>query len=123
MSPDVVNSLFDAMLRGLEDYTVDERGDVGSWIRIACTRGLTSFCVTLISNGSTIVDFEEYLPSSKYQDAISGILKQGVERLDNVRTEAGECFKTLLRLASPLASNAEEWKPRGLPLLDELFNG
>jgi len=35
MSPDVVNGLLDALQDGLEDYTIDERGDVGSWIRMA----------------------------------------------------------------------------------------
>jgi hypothetical protein len=116
------NSLLDVMLHGLKDYTIDERGDVGSWIRIACLRGLTELCGILIPNASTLSGFEEYFPSSKYHDIVGGILKQGVERLDNVRQDAGECFRTLVRLAPPGVRNGHEWTPINLPLLRELFS-
>ncbi|KAK7469200.1 hypothetical protein VKT23_003691 [Stygiomarasmius scandens] len=101
LTPMTVISMFDALLSGLADYTIDERGDVGSWIRIACIRGLTSFIETLIDNACNISDFKQYLPSEKYHEAIRGILKQGVERLDNVRQESGECLRRILRLAPP----------------------
>ncbi|KAJ6512250.1 TBCD protein [Mycena vitilis] len=121
MSAETFNALLDTMLHGLEDYTIDERGDVGSWIRIACLRGLTAFCEILIPNASTFPAFDEYLPSAKYHGIVGGVLKQGVERLDNVRQDAGECFQTLLRLSPPDARNGHEWAPMGLPLLRELF--
>jgi len=101
LTPMTVISMFDALLGGLTDYTIDERGDVGSWIRIACIRGLTSFIGTLIDNACNISNFKQYLPSEKYHEAIRGILKQGVERLDNVRQESGECLRRILRLAPP----------------------
>ncbi|KAJ7175827.1 armadillo-type protein [Mycena filopes] len=123
MSAETFNALLDAMLHGLEDYTIDERGDVGSWIRIACLRGLTAFCEILIPNASTLPAFDEYFPSSKYHAIIAGVLKQGVERLDNVRQDAGECFQTLLRLAPPGVRDGDAWAPAGLPLLRELFSG
>jgi hypothetical protein len=121
MSPDVVNGLLDALQDGLEDYTIDERGDVGSWIRMACLRGLTSFSEILILNSSTIPSFEQYFPASKYQMVIGGILRQGVERLDNVRQEAGECFMRLLCLPAPTVGNSELWLIKGRTLIDELF--
>ncbi|KAG7443080.1 TBCD protein [Guyanagaster necrorhizus] len=121
MSPEVFTSLFDALLGGLEDYTIDERGDVGSWIRMACVRGLTSVSEILISNASTINRFDDYLPPSKYHLAVIGILKQGVERLDNVRQDAGECILRLLRLPVPDVKDSERWQLPSCGLLVELF--
>ncbi|KAJ7780620.1 TBCD protein [Mycena maculata] len=123
MSAETFNSLLDAMLHGLEDYTIDERGDVGSWIRISCLRGLTAFCEILLPRARTLPAFAEYFPAAKYHSVVSGVLKQGVERLDNVRQDAGECLHVLLRLAPPDVRDGHEWAPKSLPLLRELFTG
>ncbi|KAJ6508836.1 TBCD protein [Mycena sanguinolenta] len=125
MSPQTFNALLDALLKGLQDYTIDERGDVGSWIRIACLRGLTAVCEIVIPNAGTVLaaTFDEYFSAPKYHDIVAGVLKQGVERLDNVRQEAGECFQVLLRLAPPVVRDRHggDWAPEHLPLLRELF--
>ncbi|KAJ7095891.1 TBCD protein [Mycena belliarum] len=121
LSAETFNSLVNAMLHGLQDYTIDERGDVGSWIRIACLRGLSAFCTISLPNAITVSKFEEYFPSATYHAIVGGILKQGVERLDNVRQEAGECFRTLIRPAPPKIRSGHAWAPKNLPLLRELF--
>ncbi|KAF7314250.1 TFCD-C domain-containing protein [Mycena kentingensis (nom. inval.)] len=121
MSAATCIALFDALLHGLTDYTIDERGDVGSWVRIASLRGLTAVCEIVIPHASAMSAFEAYLPAEKYHDAVAGVLKQGVERLDNVRQEAGECLSALLGLAPPAIRNGHEWTPRQLELLKELF--
>lgn len=113
--------LFNALLDGLEDYTLDERGDVGSWIRMACIRGLTNFAERLFSNAVTISNFEEYLPAYKYHAAISGILRQGVERLDHVRQTAGEHMSRLLVLPLPAVVNSKQWCIEGEMLMKDLF--
>ncbi|KAF9013516.1 TBCD protein [Cyathus striatus] len=90
LSPEVVRSLFGSLLVGLDDYTIDERGDVGSWIRVVCIKGLALFSELLISNAACLERLEDYLPPHEFHSAIAGILKQGVERLDNVRQVAGD---------------------------------
>ncbi|KAF7365242.1 TFCD-C domain-containing protein [Mycena venus] len=79
MSAETFNALLDALLIGLEDYTIDERGDVGSWIRIACLRGLTAFCEILIPNASTVLaaSFDEYFPAAKYHGIVAGDTQAG----------------------------------------------
>lgn len=121
MTPEMVASLHSALLHGLEDYSVDERGDVGSWIRLACIQGLTRFAELLIPKAASIPDFGLYFPPARYQQTVAGILKQGVERFDNVRLEAGECFMRLINLALPDVHNGEDWRMPGLPLLKDLF--
>ncbi|KAI1789614.1 ARM repeat-containing protein [Ganoderma leucocontextum] len=121
LSAELVTELEDALLDGLTDYTSDERGDVGSWVRISCVKGLTSFSRTLFSRASSLPDLASYLPPEKYHDATGGILKQGVERLDNVRQIAGESFLTLLLLPPPAVSDPAPWILRGEALMKELF--
>ncbi|KAH9936306.1 TBCD protein [Fomitopsis serialis] len=121
LSPTVVCQMIDAMQDGLTDYTSDERGDVGSWVRMACVKGLTSFTENLFPEASKLDNFAEYFPPAKYHDAVGGILKQGIERLDNVRQLAGECFTRLLVLPLPVISGAERWQIHGHTLFSTLF--
>jgi hypothetical protein len=121
VSSQVVNALVDALLGGLDDYTIDERGDVGSWIRMVCIQGLTLISELLFRDAPSIPDFDGYFPPQKYHAAIAGILKQGVERLDNVRQQAGACFMKFLTLSAPSVSGGDRWSLPGLTLLQKLF--
>ncbi len=121
LSPSLVQNIFETLLSGLGDYTIDERGDVGSWIRIVCVQGLASCIEDLFSVAASIENFEEYMPLSKYRQAVAGILKQSVERLDNVRQEAGSCFLRLLRMAPFRSAELTSFLP-GRHLLEELFS-
>ncbi|KAH8104609.1 TBCD protein [Cristinia sonorae] len=119
----VVCEMFDALLAGLKDYTTDERGDVGSWIRVACIKGLVDMSIALLSNGAHIQHFEENFPPAKFHEAIAGILKQGVERLDNVREAAGVQLLRLLEFQIPEMSGKERWIAYGDALMRQLFLG
>ncbi|KAJ3937144.1 MAG: TBCD protein [Lentinula lateritia] len=116
-----ISSILDALLDGLNDYSVDERGDVGSWIRIACVNALGNIAETLMARAKHIVHFESYLPPLKYHDCIGGILKQGVERLDNVRQESGRTFTKLLSLSPPDVDNSDRWIIHRSEFLQGLF--
>lgn len=121
MTPSLVQIILGTLLSGLDDYTIDERGDVGSWIRVACVQGLTSCIADLVFVSGFIDSFDEYLPLHMYQQAVAGILKQGVERLDNVRQEAGTCITRLLGLP-PVRSVELTWTLPGSSLLEECFS-
>ncbi|KLO11459.1 TBCD protein [Schizopora paradoxa] len=107
-----MNSIFDAFFAGMRDYTVNERGDVGSWVRLSCIRGLCSIIQDLIqrSHSSPFLEFPEYLPAAKYHRCVAEILKQGVERLDNVRQHAGEAFSTFISSEPPDTEHGERWQ-------------
>ncbi|KAI6030933.1 TBCD protein [Pisolithus orientalis] len=100
--PDTVRALVDVLDNGLDDYTTDERGDVGSWIRIACIQGLTSIIETLFVVSKNLSNFASMLPADRYHHVVGRLLRQGVERLDNVRHIAGECFTRLLSLSATI---------------------
>ncbi|KZV83442.1 ARM repeat-containing protein [Exidia glandulosa HHB12029] len=103
----LVKTVFKALLAGLDDYTSDERGDVGSWIRIASISGLVAVS-KLLFMPSTVIRLEDFLPDADYQAAIGGILKQGVERLDNVRADAGNQLLSLVEHEAPDGWRMEE---------------
>lgn len=121
ITPDQSNALFNALISGLDDYTVDERGDVGSWVRMASLQGIVTYASTLFEHASSLPDLATYLPPDRFHIAAAGILKQGVERLDNVRQSAGECMGRLLRAPLPNVQGSDRWRVHGDSLLRELF--
>jgi len=121
LSVDHVTRMYSALISGLEDYTTDERGDVGSWVRIASIQGLTYVSVTLLSLAKSETTYIEYIPANLYQEAIAGILKQGVGRLDNVRQHAGDSILCLLKCPLPTINDSNPWKFHGENLLKELL--
>ncbi|ORX81575.1 ARM repeat-containing protein [Basidiobolus meristosporus CBS 931.73] len=87
------NNIVSAFLSGLEDYSVDSRGDIGSWVREASMKGLKTIgsLAALLDNTS-----EPYITREISTRIISGLLKQCVERIDRIRACAGECLHHLL---------------------------
>jgi hypothetical protein len=117
LDPLLVERIIRALLKGLEDYTVDERGDVGSWARLACIKGLGQIVLLFLADSS--VEINKWLPSHTYHEIVAGILKQGVERLNNHRVEAGKQLVALLE--APRKSGREAWVPDAAGLFRELF--
>ncbi|THH31462.1 hypothetical protein EUX98_g2715 [Antrodiella citrinella] len=113
--------MLNCLLAGLQDYTTDERGDVGSWIRMVCIKGLTDVAIVLLNNGAHIPALPDYFPPSKFHDAIGGTLKQGVERLDNVRQHAGQQILRLLEFQVPDFPGNGQWLIHGDALMRQLF--
>lgn len=113
--------MFSALISGLDDYAVDERGDVGSWVRMASLQGIVAYALTLYKHAQVLPDLAAFLPPERFHIAAAGILKQGVERLDNVRQTAGESIGRLLRASLPDVQGAERWRVHGHSLLCELF--
>jgi hypothetical protein len=111
--------MYKLLIVGLDDYTTDERGDVGSRVRIASIQGLTAVSLTLLNLVKSDPAYFEYIPADLYQAAIAGILKQGVERLDNVRQQAGESIMRLLKCPPP--SDSDPWKFRGEQLFEDML--
>lgn len=110
-----------ALLLGLEDYSTDQRGDVGSWVRLSCISGLRSL-VSIFSQVNLKQDSQSELHQWLSQDVlikiIGGLMKQMVERIDNVRDAAGTNLLQTLRVIR----GSEDWKDaEGLRLFEQVF--
>ena len=111
---EVMASLFKA----LDDYSVDNRGDVGSWVREAAMIGLekcTYILCAIDSNGFTkklnsvgseqeslhceMADKDQtnsFFDSSMATSLVGGICKQAVEKLDKLREAAAMVLQRIL---------------------------
>lgn len=93
LTPKQTSHVFAALFRGLSDYNMERRGDVGSMSRIAAMRGLVSVAYTTsLETGVTL----EYFDEDRCTRIIGGLLKQLSEKLDVVRSEAGRCLEEIL---------------------------
>ncbi|XP_031269631.1 tubulin-folding cofactor D isoform X1 [Pistacia vera] len=111
---DVMTSLFKA----LDDYSVDNRGDVGSWVREAAMDGLEkctyilckrdSISVTRKSQGAeslsevpnnAMAQFSErnsFFDANLATSLVGGIVKQAVEKMDKLREVAAKVLQRIL---------------------------
>lgn len=93
--------LYECLLANMEDYTMDKRGDIGSWVRetaMKCIQVLTaSIAKAYRDNGMD----QTALKSPVFKKLIGLIAKQSVEKIDNMRVIAGQIFCTLLHHQDP----------------------
>nr|XP_019048752.1 hypothetical protein I302_02526 [Kwoniella bestiolae CBS 10118]OCF27682.1 hypothetical protein I302_02526 [Kwoniella bestiolae CBS 10118] len=98
-SPSQLVSILQSFVQGMGDYTTDQRGDVGSWVRIQ----------SLVSIGNVLSTLEprtDLVSSELFQEMVGGVIKQGLEKLESVR---GEAARTLAKLRE----KGWEWEGRG----------
>lgn len=93
VATEVVNTL----LKALEDYATDHRGDVGSVVRIAVLEELPAVAV----HAHELLSFQEvdhHAPASPslFVRVLQGVLRALFEKLDRVRECAGRVLETLL---------------------------
>lgn len=79
----VTRSFIDA----LADYSTDQRGDIGSWIRIIALESL--------AKALSLPQASTSLTRATVDEALGGIMKQSAEKLEKCRAEA---CKSLQRL-------------------------
>lgn len=78
-----IDTIFDCLLLALNEYTIDNRGDIGAWVREAAMNALYKLTVTIP---------QVYLDERKVQAVINGFLQQAVEKIDRTRALAGKLF-------------------------------
>ncbi|XP_042480833.1 tubulin-folding cofactor D isoform X2 [Macadamia integrifolia] len=113
----IKNEVMQALFKALDDYCVDNRGDVGSWVREAAMDGLEKCSYILCERES--VGFPTKMPgventallesevsendhshslfdASLATSLIGGLLKQAVEKIDKLRETAGKILQRIL---------------------------
>lgn len=110
----IKNEVMTSLLKALDDYSVDNRGDVGSWVREAAMDGLERCTYILCKRITGIPDEVEY--SSELNDSdmvennqssstfdanlattvVGTICKQAVEKMDKLREAAAKVLQRIL---------------------------
>jgi hypothetical protein len=83
--------IFAQLCLSTKDYSVDNRGDVGSWVREAGMKALERWAILLCNS-----DDKELFTSTMCKQLLAAILKQAVEKIDKMRDVAGNIIQRLL---------------------------
>lgn len=81
----ICEGIAECFLNGMNDYAVEARGDVGSWIRDACCTGF-----------ETLLDVYKPIPPQTLRSVICEILLTCCEKIDRLRENGGVRFLRLL---------------------------
>lgn len=94
----IKNEVMKSLFRALDDYSVDNRGDVGSWVREAAMDGLERCSYILCRRDSTSSSEQPELlfDASLAAKLIGGIAKQAVEKMDKLREAAANTLRRIL---------------------------
>lgn len=101
LGTDLVEQIWKCLLDGMEDYTNDARGDVGSWIRIVC---MQSFCRLIELLTKYPCANRVYLSQTTFDEICASLAKQMTERIDSVRTEARKDFLFFTRCVAAVTN-------------------
>lgn len=114
----IKNEVMQCLFKALDDYSVDNRGDVGSWVREAAMDGLQR-CASILCKKDSIVNssgldkaesaseqFESEMIKNNQKHTlfddklacsiVGGIIKQAVEKMDKIREMAAKILQTIL---------------------------
>lgn len=111
------NEVMQSLLGALEDYSVDNRGDVGSWVREAAMYGLEKCTYILCKKDSSVSQIksqgsdsqdpskgqvmgndqmQSLFDSNIAANVVGGIAKQAVEKMDKMREIAAKVLHRIL---------------------------
>ncbi|KAL6560372.1 hypothetical protein OROGR_003931 [Orobanche gracilis] len=107
------NEVMSSLFKALDDYSTDNRGDVGSWVRGASMDGLERCTYILCkrdsvnqekgivlelekSDSSSIDRTNPYFDASLANELVGGIVKHAVEKMDTVRESAARILQSIL---------------------------
>ncbi|XP_017771538.1 PREDICTED: tubulin-specific chaperone D [Nicrophorus vespilloides] len=94
---DYLKKIYEALLAGLTEYTVDNRGDIGAWVREVSMLGLQHITLLLTVNTN-------FLNTDLMTRIICGVSQQSVEKIDRTRALAGKVFYSLIH-SDPIVPN------------------
>ncbi|XP_027113016.1 tubulin-folding cofactor D-like isoform X1 [Coffea arabica] len=114
----VKNEVMQSLFKALDDYSVDNRGDVGSWVREAAIVGIEK-CTYILCRRSSLVStsqlqesksipewqnednipddgVQSYFDASLSTSLVGGLVKQAVEKMDKIRELAAKVLQRIL---------------------------
>ncbi|KAJ3074663.1 hypothetical protein HDU98_010659, partial [Podochytrium sp. JEL0797] len=96
---DLFTESLQALFIGMEDYSIDSRGDVGSWIRESCFKAWPVLIPLFDRVNHTLTQTQQmYLHPETCARAVKSLIRQSVEKIDRVREAAGIALRAVLDL-------------------------
>lgn len=106
ISANVLDKVFECLLLGLQEYTIDDRGDIGAWVRESSMNGENFFVAKFRQNFCSKIVFllfqvlytlittcpNDLLKPQVVRSIMLGLVQQAVESIDRTRGLAGNLF-------------------------------
>jgi len=86
------NKVLECLLQAMDEYTLDNRGDIGAWVREASMTALFEIITQCP---------KELLIPHQVQQAVVGFMQQAVEKIDRTRGLAGRLCCKMIHTPSP----------------------
>jgi hypothetical protein len=115
LTRDQISRLIDAYLTAMDDYSTDNRGDIGSLVRETAISAFGQLIVKLRALDAPMdkKSNDEYiplLPSSSVLQFVGKLLRLALEKIDRTRERAGVMFEQLVRCTLGLPSTAASYR-------------
>lgn len=96
-----MKEIFATLQKAMNDYTLDRRGDVGSWVREETMRSYT-LLVQNIGNNKLYKKMDNLMGSEArfYETYVAMLLQQLCEKIDRVREVAGKSLQTFFKFTA-----------------------
>ncbi|XP_054742594.1 tubulin-specific chaperone D [Anastrepha obliqua] len=92
-NPQYFNKVVNCLLKALDEYTLDNRGDIGAWVREAAMNALFQIITTCP---------KELLQPEQVHQIILGFTQQAVEKIDRTRGLAGRLLSRIITTTPPI---------------------
>lgn len=90
------NSIWKALIDASNDYSIDNRGDVGSWVREMSLLSLEKIVRFILSDNNANVKLNEFLDQKQVTELFGSVIQQSVEKIDRMRRVSGQIFGSFL---------------------------
>lgn len=92
----IKTQVMQSLLNALEDYSVDNRGDVGSWVRTAAMNALEKCTYILCKRDKSVSNETPLFDADIATKLVGGIVKQALEKMDRLREVAAKVLQRIL---------------------------
>lgn len=103
VSAELLQLVMDTLFNALNDYQLDRRGDVGSWVREETMTAMTSLVQMIVEKGQTNPELLAAVGADQaafYERYVGSLLQQLVEKIDRVREVAGRQMQIFFKQTS-----------------------
>ena len=101
--PDTRKAILEVMYRCFDDYAVDRRGDVGSWVRQEAMVSLNTYMHTIVTSNDD--ELKKHIGADQpkfYERFVAMFLQQLNEKIDRIREQAGRSLQRFFKSTVPL---------------------
>lgn len=105
LEPAQREKVLETLYKGFEDYAIDKRGDVGSWVRQeSMVQMLRYINLIFASQSGPVLESVGATKDAFYVRYVTANLQQLCEKIDRMREIAGQCLQKFFKYCVPICT-------------------